>query len=296
MKASGAQSRYSESVKLKPKVELPTYASTYTIDINGAQLALLDYVPTAYRGCVHLVHGFTGSKEDFSALAPLIAEQGYRVIAHDHRGCHQSSHTPGAYSLSQLASDVISVQRALGLSDVHLLGHSFGGLVARHAALQPGATQASLTLFCTGPARPIDKDGWLELMQDFLRDKSMVEAWDYMDGHSDHGINFRTDGNVDSVMSSRWRESDSTAIVEQADILLQATDRSDELAASGLPVHVVYGEFDDAWPLAEQDRVASVTHAPVSVISDAGHCPNEERPEATAHVLVEFWNSLGTLR
>ena len=119
---------------------------------------------------------------------------------------------------------------------------------------------------------------------------------DYMDSHPDHGISFRTDGNVDSVMSSRWRESDSAAIVEQADILLQATDSSGELAASGIPVHVVYGEFDDAWPLAEQDRVASVTHAPVSVIADAGHCPNEERPEATAHVLVEFWNSLGTLR
>ena len=124
---------------LQPKVELPTYASAYTIDINGAQLALLDYAPVASHGTVHLVHGFTGSKEDFSALAPLIAEQGYRVIAHDHRGCHQSSHTPGAYSLAQLASDVIAVQRALGLRHVHLLGHSFGGIVARHAALLPDA-------------------------------------------------------------------------------------------------------------------------------------------------------------
>lgn len=292
MKASLAKARYSEAVKLLPKVALPDFASTYTVDVNGVSLAVLDYAPAEYQRTVHLVHGFTGSKEDFSALAPLIAAQGYRVIAHDHRGCHQSSHAPGNYSLSQLAGDVLALQQALGLTDVHLLGHSFGGLVARHAALMADARQSSLTLFCTGPGRPVDEGGWLEVMQSFLRDKSMVEAWDYMDSHPNHGINFRTDGDVSSLWSSRWRESDSAAIVAQADILLEAIDRSDELAASGLPVHVVYGEFDDAWPLSEQDRVAAVCHAQVSVIADAGHCPNEERPDATADALVKFWTTL----
>ena len=30
--------------------------------------------------------------------------------------------------------------------------------------------------------------------------------------------------------------------------------------------------------------------APVTVIPDTGHCPNEDRPEDTAEVIAEFWD------
>lgn len=279
-------------MNVQPKVPLPEYASTYLVDVGDSQVAVLDYAPSGYQQTVHMVHGFTGSKEDFSQIAPFIAAAGYRVIAHDHRGCHQSSHAPSTYSLAQLAADVLAVQAAVGVTSPHLLGHSFGGLVARAAALDQQPAPASLTLFCTGPARPVGATGWLLEMQEFLREKSMVEAWDYMDAHPDHSINFRTDGDPNSLVSSRWRASDNAAIVAQADMIVAIDDRTNELAASALPIHVVYGEFDDAWPLAEQDRVAEATDAPVSVIKDAGHCPNEERPAETAAALIKFWDSL----
>lgn len=277
---------------LTPKLKLPIGASTYTVGVGGAELAVIDYSPSEPRGVVHLVHGFTGSKEDFYAVAPLVAGAGFRVIAHDHRGCHQSSHTPGNYSLQRLAADVVELEVALGISGAHLLGHSFGGVVAREAALLPTSTHSSLTLFCTGPGLPNAANGWLVTMQEFLRDKTMAEAWDFMDSHPDHGINFSTDGDPTSLWSSRWRESDAAAIIAQADILRNVVDRTDELARKGLPIHVAYGEFDDAWPIAEQNRVADVTGARLSVIADAGHCPNEELPIETARVLTEFWAAL----
>ena len=63
-------------------------------------------------------------------------------------------------------------------------------------------------------------------------------------------------------------------------------------ARHGLPVHVVYGENDDAWPLAMQDQMARDLDAPVTVIPDAGHCPNEDRPEDTAAVIADFWDTI----
>ncbi|MEN9711048.1 MAG: hypothetical protein RL441_1040 [Actinomycetota bacterium] len=277
---------------LTAKVSLPDYASTYRVPIAGAELAVIDYAPEGATQVVHLVHGFTGSKEDFAAIAPLIADAGFRVIAHDHRGCHQSSHTPGDYALKRLAADVIELEAALGISGAHLLGHSFGGVVAREAALESASTHRSLTLFCTGPAAPNSAGGWLSTVGDFLADKTMAEAWDYMDSQPDHDINFRTDGDPTSLYSSRWRESDSAAIIAQVEILHCVVDRTHELVERGIPVQVVYGQYDDAWPLAEQDRVAAAVGRPSIVIADAGHCPNEERPLETASALIEVWASL----
>jgi pimeloyl-ACP methyl ester carboxylesterase len=38
--------------------------------------------------------------------------------------------------------------------------------------------------------------------------------------------------------------------------------------------------------------MAAGLSAPVTVIKDAGHCPNEDQPEATAEVIAGFWSSL----
>jgi pimeloyl-ACP methyl ester carboxylesterase len=32
--------------------------------------------------------------------------------------------------------------------------------------------------------------------------------------------------------------------------------------------------------------------APLTVIEDAGHCPNEDQPEETVKVLASFWSAL----
>jgi pimeloyl-ACP methyl ester carboxylesterase len=65
-----------------------------------------------------------------------------------------------------------------------------------------------------------------------------------------------------------------------------------EIVATKIPVHVVYGENDDAWPLEMQDQMAKELSAPRTIIKDAGHCPNEDQPEETVKVLTNFWSSL----
>jgi pimeloyl-ACP methyl ester carboxylesterase len=65
-----------------------------------------------------------------------------------------------------------------------------------------------------------------------------------------------------------------------------------EIVATRIPVHVVYGENDDAWPLDLQDQMAKDLAAPRTIIKDAGHCPNEDQPEETVKVLANFWSAL----
>lgn len=61
------------------------------VDIQGEKLAAEIYEPTVRIADVVLVHGFTGSKEDFNLIGPLLADQGYRVLTFDNRGQHESA-------------------------------------------------------------------------------------------------------------------------------------------------------------------------------------------------------------
>ncbi len=74
------------------------------------------------------------------------------------------------------------------------------------------------------------------------------------------------------------------------DALLAEPDRVAELAAAGLPVLVLFGAGDDAWPPEAQAEMARRLGAELAVIADAAHSPAVENPAAIARALLAFWN------
>ena len=83
-----------------------------------------------------LLHGFTGAKENWLALMPLLAGS-HRVIAPDLPGWGASSRLQGAdYGYAAQALRVNAFLAALGLEDAVLVGHSMGGGIAAVAAAQ----------------------------------------------------------------------------------------------------------------------------------------------------------------
>ncbi len=99
-----------------------------------------------------LVHGFTGSRDDFREHVPELARLG-RTIALDQRG-HGGSSNSGRdedYTLDGLVADLAAAFDALGLERADLLGHSLGGMVALRFALAHPARVASLVLMDTSP-------------------------------------------------------------------------------------------------------------------------------------------------
>src|SRR5438094_536100 len=55
----------------------------------------------------------------------------FRVIVHDHRGCGRSSRSRIAYSVEQMADDVLQLMDALGIEAAHFVGHSTGGAIGQ---------------------------------------------------------------------------------------------------------------------------------------------------------------------
>jgi pimeloyl-ACP methyl ester carboxylesterase len=234
---------------------MPTF-----VEIQGELLAVDLYEPQERIADAVLIHGFTGSKEDFEVVGPLLAEKGYRVLTFDNRGQHESAHSnrTDAYSMKSLARDAVELAQRHGFKNPHLFGHSFGGLIAQQAAVDAPDYWSSLTLFCSGP----------------------------------HWIPNKPDLDATVHIMERWKASDRRSTKEMAIHLKSVQPLITELIATKIPIHVIYGENDDAWPLAMQDQMAKDLSAPLTVIRNAGHCPNEDQPAETVKVLANFWSAL----
>jgi len=257
------------------------------VDIQGEKLAVEIYEPAEHKADVVLVHGFTGSKEDFNLIGPLLADAGYRVLTFDNRGQHESAHSAreDAYQARSLALDVIELSREFGLQKPHLLGHSFGGLVAQRALVESPETFSSLTIFCSGPHWIPDKPD-LAATIEIMKTMSMKESWDRFKEETDKLLPRY------ELYKKRWTASDPRSTHTMALHLRSAEPLLEQIVATKVPVHVIYGENDDAWPLEMQNQMAKELSAPRTIIKDAGHCPNEDQPEETVRVLTNFWRSL----
>ena len=75
--------------------------------------------------------------------------QDFRLITFDNRGVGRSPVPAGPYSVPSMAEDVLALLDHLGLERVHLLGHSMGGAIAQHLAIECPQRVDRLLLVCT---------------------------------------------------------------------------------------------------------------------------------------------------
>ena len=94
------------------------------------------------------LHGGPGVPHDYlEPLGDLVAT-GRRVAFYDQVGCGLSDHLedPSPLGVALFVEELAEVRRALGLSRCHLLGQSWGGMLAIEAALSGAPGIASLVL------------------------------------------------------------------------------------------------------------------------------------------------------
>ena len=297
-------------------LDLPEGVQRTTIHTGRGSFAALEAVPVpgaCERDAALLIPGYTGSKEDFLTILGQLAAGGRRVVAIDMRGQYETRGTDDldGYSVSAVGSDILAVIRATGAR--HVLGHSYGGLIAREAVLA-GAVLAgselagsgdvgSLTLMSSGPAalsgrraeilravlaalgaedgdlpdKPQLQAGIAALWQDYLEPQAVAEG---------------VAGPVLAFLAKRMKSNDPNALLLAARYLLTATDRTLDLARlSQIPMLVLYGENDDAWPPAVQEDMARRLRARRVCIPCAGHSPAVEAPATTARALTTFWEA-----
>ncbi|MDP8567297.1 alpha/beta fold hydrolase [Methylophilus aquaticus] len=81
-----------------------------------------------------LLHGLFGSADNWGSIARQLAQH-YQVISVDLRNHGRSPHH-ASQTYADMAADVLAVCDSLGITQMHLLGHSLGGKVAMQFATQ----------------------------------------------------------------------------------------------------------------------------------------------------------------
>jgi pimeloyl-ACP methyl ester carboxylesterase len=249
-----------------------------------------------------LIPGYTGSKEDFLAVLWPLAAVGRRVVAIDMRGQYE---TPGGsdhchYGPDALAADISDIAMAVGQDDqgVHLLGHSFGGLIARQAVLAQTARISSLTLLGSGPGSlrgqraTVLRAVLAELMKAGPggRAERIAQLWE--SEQEPQAVASGVPGPIIAFLRERMLRSSPEGLVAMGKYLLGCPDQTEALAElAGAPILVLYGENDDAWAPATQNRMAKRLGAQRVCIPAAAHSPAVEAPETTASTLTAFWNA-----
>lgn len=280
---------------------IPAHTEVVSIPTRIGDLTAYHATPPGeIEARVILICGYTGAKEDQRMLLPLLAEAGFEVYAYSQRGQADSAGTDDEndYTLAAFASDALQIAQLVDDREVplHIVGHSFGGVVARAAVIEVPTAFASLTMLASGP------HGWEgrktaqiaaaeQGMDAFIREIIGEDA-----DRSEAEIAAEKGDEVAAATAAyrdRIRASKLANVLQIGRILETNPDTTDALAATGVRVLVAHGDADDAWPIAWQRDMADRLEADYEIIAHAGHVCQIDNPRGTADALVRFWGPRG---
>jgi haloalkane dehalogenase len=248
---------------------------------------------------VLFVHGWPVSGATFRTLLPHLADH---VTCHivDLPGAGSSRYT--AVTPLTIANQILAVGRVvemLELTDVAVVGHDLGGLIARHAMTGDPRLRA-LGLIDTEPPSGLSWKfksfvvgrhipgfgaglGWLAGHQRLRRNRLVLG-----DAFADSKL---LDGEFDEFFLQPLHRSSThrgaaTRVLKSFDYQL-IRDLGELHKRIDVPVKLVWGELDRFFPVkGARDMVATFPNASLAVIAGAGLFAHEERPAEVAAALL----------
>ncbi|SHN36319.1 alpha/beta fold hydrolase [Actinacidiphila paucisporea] len=203
-------------------------------------------------------HGWPLSGEAWAEQMRLVAEHGFRAIAHDRRGHGRSDNGWTGHHMNTYADDLAQLIEHLDLHDAILVGHSTGGgEVTRYLGRHGTARTTKAVLLGAVPPLMLQTDanpgGLPRSAFDNIRDGV---ARDRAQFYADLAIPFygaNREGHTvsDGVRQDFWRISMQAGLKAAYDCIAQfsETDFTDDLKSIDVPVLVAHGDDDQIVPI-----------------------------------------------
>ena len=231
---------------------------------------------------VLLSHGWPLSSDAWDNQAVLVAEAGYRAVAHDRRGHGRSTQTWHGNHMDQYADDLAELVAALDLRDIVLVGHSTGGgEVARYLGRHGTDRVAKVVLLGAVPPLMLrteaNPEGLPLTAFDTIRDGVRSDRSQF---YRDLSLPFygadRDGAEVsEGLRQAFWRLSMQAGVKGALDCVkaFSETDFTDDLRRIDVPVLVAHGEDDQIVPIqaAAPKTAALLQDARLKIYPGAPH-------------------------
>lgn len=212
-------------------------------------------------------HGWPLSSDSWEAQMLFLAENGYRVVAHDRRGHGRSSQPWDGNDMDHYADDLARVINTLDLKKVVLVGFSTGGgEVARYIGRHGTGRVSKAVLVSAVPPmmlRTKDNPAGLPLsVFDGMRQASLADRSQlYRDIASGPFFGFNRPGAKPSqgMIDSFWHQGMQAGHKNTYDSIaaFSATDFRHDLAKFDVPTLVIHGSDDQIVPVDTSARASA---------------------------------------
>lgn len=256
-----------------------------------------------------VLHGGPGVPHDYLENLEALASETRRVVFYDQLGCGNSDHPddPSLCRVSRFADELATVRRELGLDQVHILGQSWGGMLAIEYALRQPEGLVSLILANTLSSMPM----WIA-EANRLREELPPEVNATLLRHEEAGT---TDDlayqDAMNVFYARHvcrvipmpefvqRAFDKTGFVynymngpSEFHVIgvIKDWDRTDRLSEIHVPTLIISGRYDESTPLINEVLHRGIVGSEWVLLENSSHLAHVEEPELYMQTVQVFLN------
>jgi 3-oxoadipate enol-lactonase len=220
--------------------------------------------------------------------AQMDALRDFRVLRFDSRGHGASDAPEGAYTIEDLAGDVVGLLDALRIERCHFIGLSMGGMIGQQLALQVPGRIASLVLADTSSRYPASVLPVWEERIALVRAQGMaaiaastLERWFTAQFRAEHPQDVARIGALIRATPVEGYIGCAPAVPR--------IDFTDRLGAVRCPTRVLVGAEDAGTPVAMAEEIArAIPGADLHILDSAAHLSNIEQAGRFNALLLDF--------
>jgi non-heme chloroperoxidase len=208
-------------------------------------------------------HGWPLSSDAWDGQMLFLAQNGYRVVAHDRRGHGRSSQASSGNDMNGYADDLAAIIEALDLQNATLIGHSTGGgevtrYIGRHGSKRVAkvvliAAVPPIMLKTTANPEGLPMEVFDGLRAGLVKDRSQF--------YRDLAIQFyganRPGANVSQgTLDQFWLWSMQAGLKNAYESIkaFSETDFTEDLKKIDVPALVLHGEDDQIVPVKDSAK------------------------------------------
>src|SRR6266480_4727027 len=263
--------------------------STHKIRLGGRSIT---YREEGEGPAVVLLHGFLCDSRAWDHQL-LELSDAFRVLAWDAAGAGASGDPPDPFTIMDWADDLRKLLDVLGVEQAHLIGLSWGGLVAQafYGLFPSRVTSLVLSDTYAGwkgslPPEVVEKRLARCLSESELAPAERVARWVPAEFFTE-----AVSGDVAATMAAIVSDFHPLGFRLMARSLAE-NDTTALLPAIHVPTLLLWGEADQRSPIAVAERFReAIPNAELRIVPGAGHVSNMEQPNVFTSYARRFFLS-----